>query len=71
MFKKLRKTILKRSCREVSRLISDMQERPLGWWDRLALRTHLTICDNCTQYEKQVKFMGRAMGSWKSYSDEP
>ncbi len=70
MFKKLKKKILKRSCREVSRLISDMQERPLGWWDRTLLKAHLNICDNCVQFEQQVKFMSRAMGKWKSYSDE-
>lgn len=70
MFKKLRKRIFGRSCREVSRLISDMQERPLGAWDRLCLRMHLNICDTCTIYEKQVKFMSRAMGRWKSYADE-
>jgi hypothetical protein len=47
-----------------------MQERPLGPWDRLCLRMHLNICDTCTIYEKQVKFMSRAMGRWKSYADE-
>jgi hypothetical protein len=71
MFKQLKKKILKRSCREVSRLISDMQERPLGWYDRLLLRTHLSLCDNCVEFEKQVNFMSRAMGKWKGYSDEP
>lgn len=71
MFKKLKKKILGRSCREVSRLISDMQERTLGWRDRLRLRFHLSICDNCTEYVKQVSFMGRAMGKWTSYSDGP
>jgi hypothetical protein len=71
MFKRLKKKILKRSCREVSRLISDMQERPLGWYDRLLLRTHLTICDNCNEFVEQVQFMRRAMGKWKGYSDEP
>jgi len=70
MFKQVRKRLLKRSCREVSRLISDMQERPLGWFDRLLLRTHLSICDNCVQYTQQVKFMSRAMGRWKNYGDD-
>lgn len=71
MFKKLKRKILRRSCREVSRLISDMQERPLGWWDRVTLKFHLSICDNCVEFEKQVNFMSRAMGSWRNYSDEP
>ena len=70
IFSKLQKRILKRSCREVSRLISDMQERPLGWWDRLALRAHLSLCNTCARYEKQVRFMSEAMGRWKNYSDD-
>lgn len=60
----------KRSCRQVSRLISDREERPLGPIDRVALRLHLKVCDTCTRYEQQVKFMRRAMGSWKNYADE-
>jgi hypothetical protein len=70
MLKQLKKRLLKRSCREVSRLISDMQERRLGWFDRMLLRTHLGICDNCVQYTQQVKFMRRAMGRWRNYGDD-
>jgi hypothetical protein len=70
MFKTLKKRLFGRSCRQVSRLISDMQERPLGWRDRLALRFHLSICDTCVRYEKQVKFLHQAMGRWKNYSDD-
>ncbi len=64
------KKIFKRSCRQVSRLISDREERPLGWFDRTVLRLHLNVCDTCVRYEKQVKFMSRAMGRWKQYADE-
>lgn len=71
MFTTLKKKLLMRSCREVSRLISDMQERPLGWWDRLLLRTHLRICDNCVEFQKQVNFLGQAIRAWRNYSDEP
>ena len=70
MFATVKKKLLKRSCREVSRLISDMQERPLGWWDRLLLRAHLGICDNCVEFQKQVNFMSQAMGAWRNYSDD-
>jgi hypothetical protein len=54
----------------MSRLISDLQERPLGWFDRLLLRTHLTICDNCVQFGQQVKFMRQAVGRWRNYGDD-
>ena len=70
MLTTLRKRILRRSCREMSRLISAMQERPLGWFDRLLLRTHFTICDNCVQFGQQVNFMRQAVGRWRNYGDD-
>lgn len=60
-----------RSCRQVTRLLSDREERPLAWHERVALRTHLKVCDACTRYESQLKFMRKAMGRWSKYSDEP
>jgi hypothetical protein len=71
MLTRLKKRLFRRSCREVSRLISKMQDHPLGWYERFLLRTHLAICDNCVHYQKQVRFMSRAMGRWKSYGGEP
>jgi len=62
--------LFKRSCRQASRLISDREERPLGWRDRIALRLHLKACLTCVRYEQQVRFMGRAMGRWRTYSEE-
>jgi hypothetical protein len=67
----LKQRLFKRSCREVSRLISESQERRLGWFDRTVLRLHMNVCDTCVRYEKQLQFMRRAMGRWKQYGDEP
>ncbi|HJV63206.1 MAG TPA: zf-HC2 domain-containing protein [Albitalea sp.] len=71
MLKTLKKRLFVRSCREVSRLISDRHERPLGWHERLIVRAHLAVCGTCTRYEKQVEFLSRAMGRWRNYGDEP
>jgi len=49
------------TCREASRLVSQGLDRKLGFGERLALRLHLTICDACTNFKKQVDFLRRAV----------
>jgi len=49
------------SCKEASRLLSQAQDRRLGWVERLKLRGHLALCDFCTRFEQQLKFMREAM----------
>jgi hypothetical protein len=68
---RLYKRLFARSCRAMARLISESQERRLRLGERVLLRMHLSVCDACTRFRKQVKFMSRAMGRWKQYSEEP
>ena len=49
------------SCKEASRLLSQAEDRRLGWGERLKLRAHLALCDFCTRFEQQLKFMREAM----------
>ncbi|HEY8070061.1 MAG TPA: zf-HC2 domain-containing protein, partial [Burkholderiales bacterium] len=35
------------SCKETSRLLSQREDRALGFGERVALRVHLAICDGC------------------------
>jgi hypothetical protein len=49
------------SCKEASRLLSQRQDRPLGFWERLKLRAHLALCDVCTRFSKQLEFMRAAL----------
>jgi len=49
------------SCKEASRLLSQAQDRRLGWLERAKLRTHLALCDFCTRFEEQLRFMREAM----------
>lgn len=44
-------------CREAARLITESHQRPLRWRERIALRFHLTICDACTNFKKQMRLM--------------
>jgi predicted anti-sigma-YlaC factor YlaD len=49
------------SCREVTRLVSDSQERPLALQERLSLRMHLAVCSACRNFEEQMATIRAAM----------
>jgi len=49
------------TCKEASRLFSQGLDRKLGLWDRLRLRLHLVICDACSAFTRQMKFLRRAI----------
>jgi len=52
---------MKLTCKEVSHLVSQGLDRELGGLERLRLRIHLSICDGCTNFKKQMDFLRRAM----------
>lgn len=42
------------SCKRVAELLSQRLDEPLGLIDSLRLRMHLSMCDNCSNVEKQL-----------------
>lgn len=62
--------ILRRTCKQVSRLIHQAEDSPLPLNERLALRLHLWACTACTRFTAQVKLMRAATARWRHYSDE-
>jgi hypothetical protein len=60
---------LKRTCRDVTRLVLEGEERSLSLSERLQVRLHMWICAACPRFERQVRFMRRAMGAWKGYAE--
>lgn len=52
------------TCKDASRLVSEAQERELGFGERWGLRLHLWICDNCRRFERQVRLLRRALRLW-------
>lgn len=52
---------MKIDCKEASRLISQAADRPLPLWQRLRLRLHLAVCDACANFNRQVRFLRRAV----------
>ena len=59
-----------RTCREVTRLILERENRALTVVERVAVRFHLGICLMCTRFTGQVKLMDRAMAQWKRYAEQ-
>ena len=54
------------SCKDVSRLVSQGQDRPLTWWERWTMRMHLAVCAACTRFDAQMRFLRKAM---RKYSE--
>lgn len=42
------------SCKQVAELLTRRGDEPLGWLDRVRLRVHLLMCNNCRRVEQQL-----------------
>lgn len=49
------------SCEEVSRLLSEAQERELSLKEKAALRMHTMMCKPCRNLERQLNFLRSAL----------
>jgi hypothetical protein len=49
------------SCREVSQLLSQAQDRPLGMRERFAIHVHLPLCEACRNFRAQLDILRAAM----------
>ena len=47
------------TCREATELASRAMDERLPFVDRMAMRFHLAICDNCTRFNRQLQEMRR------------
>lgn len=45
------------SCREVTELLSAEQDGPLALGQRVQLRLHLAMCQGCSNFRKQMRFL--------------
>lgn len=53
------------SCREVTRLVSRMQDSPATLAERIKLRLHLLACDACTNFVRQMRVLRAAMRAYR------
>jgi hypothetical protein len=49
------------TCKDVSRLLSQGQDKELPAPERARLRLHLVICQACRNVDEQLQFIRRAM----------
>lgn len=62
---------LMHSCRRVSELLSQQLDGQLGPVDRLRLRLHLAMCDDCQEVERQLELMHRLALRWDGADRAP
>lgn len=53
------------NCKRATRLVSRMQERPLGRIDRTLLTLHLAWCEMCQRFDAQMRFLRHAMQKYR------
>ena len=49
------------TCKEVSEVLSQAQDRDVGLFERLRLEAHLKLCEGCRNFQRQLEFLRRAM----------
>lgn len=54
------------SCKDVTHVLSESQDRKLTLSERMALEMHLAMCKGCTNFRKQMNFLRAAC---RRYSD--
>ena len=46
-------------------LLSQSQDRALGPYERLKLRLHLAVCDGCSNFLRQIRFLRTAVRRYR------
>ena len=61
---------LRRTCKDITRLVLESQDRPLGAAEQVSLRLHWMACGGCRRFRQQQQMMQQAMARWRRYRDE-
>lgn len=43
-------------------LVTQSMDRRLSWGERLGMRIHLTVCENCSRFVKQMRLIRELLG---------
>ena len=60
-----RHKMIRLSCQQASRLLSQQQDEQLTFGKRVRLRLHLMYCDACTNVSRQFDTLRVAMLRWR------
>lgn len=53
-----------KSCAEVTKLLSESQDRTMSFAEAFAARTHLMMCRGCRNYQQQLDFLRKAVRAY-------
>ncbi len=59
------------SCKRVAELLTQSMDEQLGWLDRIRLRMHLSMCENCSNVEQQLRAVNAISADMFSLDDDP
>lgn len=48
------------NCKDVTRLLSESQDRELTLYERVQLKMHLAMCRGCANFDRQMQFLRKA-----------
>ncbi len=54
------------SCKDVSQLVSQMQDRDLTTFERWKLDWHLAVCKACMAFDRQMRLLREAMRRYRT-----
>jgi len=60
-----RHKMLRLTCQQASRLLSQQQDEPLPFGKRMRLRLHLMYCDACTNVSRQFDTLRLGLLRWR------
>ena len=58
------------SCKEVTHLLSEAQDRKITLSERVNLEMHLAICKGCSNFKNQMTFLRQACQSYLKNREE-
>ena len=61
---------IRRSCKDVTRLVLESQDRPLKPLETVSLRLHWLACGGCRHFRDQQQLMAQALARWRQRMDD-
>jgi hypothetical protein len=53
------------NCQQETELLSQAQDRPLTWKEKLAAYLHLAFCKSCRRFSRQLKTIKHLLSQYK------
>lgn len=58
-----------RTCKDIHRLAAESMDRETGFAERIGMRLHLALCDNCRRFMRQMDFLRAALRRYPGDGD--